>query len=711
MCMAKKISIIFGLVLLFVLFNQLEINQYLNFEYIKSNHSMLLEFYHSRRAMVIIVFFCGYVLVAALSLPGAAIMTILGGAIFGIFPGLLIISAASTVGALCAFLLVRLLLLDYVQHKYSHKLIKINAGIEQEGAYYLFALRLVPIMPFFLVNALMALTSIRALPYTIASMLGMLPGTFIYIFLGTNIASIDSLTGILSWPMIFSLVMLGIFPLLAKRALRWHKQYKILKQHSKPVKYDYNVVVIGGGSAGLVAAYISSQVQAKVALIESNAMGGDCLNTGCVPSKSLIKAAKIVNYQQTYNRFGLDELTVDFDFSKIMQHVKDSIDKIAPHDSIERYTKLGVECLQGQAEIIDPYRVKVKDMLLTTKKIVIATGAKPFVPNIPGLAEVAYLTSDNIWDLKEQPKNMIVLGAGPIGLELSQAFARLGTKVSVIEMQDRILPAEDMQVSELITAKLSSILKIYTKHKAKAVVKKSDGNYLRVVAGEKTIDMPFDSILIALGRRANTKGLGIEKLGIDLNDNGTVRANQHLQTNYPNIYVCGDVTGPMQFTHTAGYQGTIAALNALFGYLKGFPTDYRVIPRTTFVDPEVSRVGLNEQEAIHNKIDYDVVQYDLSELDRAIVDEVDYGFVKVILAKNTDKILGVTIVSENSGELITEFVLAMKYNLGLNKILHTIHAYPTMAEANKAVAGVWRKTTTSAKTLIWLKKIFTWIRG
>ena len=472
-------------------------------------------------------------------------------------------------------------------------------------------------------------------------------------------------------------------------------------------KYDYNIIVIGGGSAGLVSSYIASAVKAKVALIEKHKMGGDCLNTGCVPSKALLRSAKMISYAKRAKEFGFKKTTVDFDFKDVMNRVQNIIKIIEPHDSRKRYTALGVECIEGEAKILSPHNVEVNGITLTARSIIIATGAKPLIPNISGLDQIKYLTSDNVWDLKELPKKLLVLGGGPIGVEMAQAFSRLGAEVTIVEMTPQILIREDEEVIELVTERfVKEGIKVLINHKAKEF----KHNLLICEHKSKDVSIPFDKVIIALGRQANIEGFGLEELGVKIRETKTIEANAFLQTNIKSIYVCGDVTGPYQFTHTAAHQAWYACVNALFSPLKKFKVDYTVIPWATFTDPEVARVGLNEKDAKIQNILYEVTTYDIDDLDRAIADSEAHGFIKVLTVPNKDKILGVTIVGRHAGDLIAEYILAMKYGLGMNKILATIHIYPTLSEANKYVAGNWKKEHLPTFAIKILERFHKWRR-
>ena len=664
-----------------------------------------------------------YVAVTALSLPGAVVMTLAAGALFGLVWATIIVSFASSIGATLAFLVSRYLLRDSVQNRFGERLKPLNEGIRKEGAFYLFTLRLVPVFPFFLINLLMGLTPIRAVTFYWVSQVGMLAGTLVYANAGTQLARIDSLAGILSPGLLLSFALLGVFPLIAKKLLAVIKARRVYASYQKPAHFDRNLIVIGAGAAGLVSAYIAAAVKAKVTLVEAHKMGGDCLNYGCVPSKALIKSAKLARQMRQADHYGLQSSEPEFSFRKVMRRVHDVIARVEPHDSIERYEGLGVEVIQGHARLLDPWTVAIKRhdgevQRLTTRSVVLATGARPFVPPLPGIEDVGYVTSDTLWDefakLDEAPKRLVVLGGGPIGCELAQSFARLGSQVTQVEMAPRVLIREDEEVSALAKVSLESDgVVVLTEHKALRFEKVSDANgeHKRLVVDhngtEKIIE--FDTLLCAVGRVARLEGYGLEALGIETHR--TIITNDYLETLYPNIFAAGDVAGPYQFTHTAAHQAWYAAVNALFGQFKKFRVDYRVIPWTTFIEPEVARVGLNEQEAQEQGIACEVTRYGLDDLDRAIADGAARGFVKVLTKPGKDRILGVTIVGEHGGDLLAEFVLAMKHGLGLNKILGTIHSYPTWAEANKYAAGEWKRAHAPQRVLAWLEKYHSWRRG
>lgn len=644
-------------------------------------------------------FFALYVLVALLSLPAAAVMTMAGGALFGLGWGLVIVSFASSIGATLAFLLSRYLLRDWVQSRFGNRLSAINTGIARDGAFYLFTLRLVPVFPFFVINLLMGLTPIGTWTFYWVSQIGMLASTLVYLNAGTQLARIDSLSGILSPSLWVSFALLGVFPLIAKRIANGVRHRRVYARWQRPQRFDRNLVVIGAGAAGLVSAYIAAAVKAKVTLIEVDRMGGDCLNRGCVPSKALIRSAALAHQIRHGDRYGLGAGEPQISFRDLMARVRAVIHAIEPHDSSERYTALGVEVLHGYARIVDPWTVAVtpKDggaRRLTTRAIVIATGARAVVPPLPGLESVGYLTSDTLWDafanLDQPPRRLALLGGGPIGCELAQSFARLGSQVTQIEMLPRLLVREDDEVSALARASLEADgVAVLTDHQAVRCERDGERKCIIVASedGERRIE--FDALICAIGRSPRLTGYGLEALGIATER--TLATNEYLETLYPNILAAGDVAGPYQFTHTAAHQAWYAAVNGLFGELKRFKADYTVIPQVTFIDPEVARVGLNEREARDKRIAYEITTYQFADLDRAIADSATAGFVKVLTVPGRDRILGATLVGARAGDLLAVFVVAMKHGLGLNKILATMHAYPTFAEANKYVAGEWRR--------------------
>ncbi|MDO9115726.1 MAG: FAD-dependent oxidoreductase [Polaromonas sp.] len=702
-------------------FFALDLGSYLSLAFIKESQSSFQAVFEQKPVWVTLVFFAVYVAVTGLSLPGAVIMTLAAGAGFGLVLGTIVVSFASTLGATLAMLAARYLLRDSIQARFGKRLDEINKGIAKEGAFYLFSLRLIPVVPFFALNLLMGLTRIRTWTYFWVSQLGMLAGTVVYVNAGTQIAKIDSLQSIASPAVIGSFVLLGVLPLAVNKLLQFFRRRKVYARWAgqRPARFDRNLIVIGAGAGGLVTAYIAAVVKAKVTLVEVHKMGGDCLNYGCVPSKALIRSAKLAHQMKHGASYGLSDSTPVFSFKAVMQRIQAVIRAIEPHDSVARYTGLGVEVLQGHARIVNPWTVEITlneggTRTLTTRSIVIAAGARPLVPPLPGLEEAGYVTSDTLWEafgqLDEVPRRLVILGGGPIGCELAQAFARLGSQVTQVEMAPRVMLREDVEVSELARQALAADgVRVLTGHKALRCETSGGVKTLVVEHGGSEQRLDFDQLICAVGRVARLEGYGLEELGIPVQR--SVDTNDYLQTMYPNIYAAGDVAGPYQLTHVAAHQAWYAAVNALFGEFRLFKADYSVIPWTTFIDPEVARVGLNEQEAREKNIAFEVTRYGMDDLDRAIADSEARGFVKVLTVPGKDTILGVTIVGTHAGDLLAEYVLAMRHGLGLNKILSTIHTYPTLAEANKYAAGEWKRAHQPKRLLEWVRRYHDWKRG
>ncbi len=691
-----------------------DLGAYLTLDNLKARQADLAALLDNRPMVIIGGFFLIYVAATALSLPGAAILTLAAGAVFGLWLGTLIVSFASAIGASLAFLSSRTILRDWVKARFGKRVAAIDRGIEKDGIFYLLTLRLIPAFPFFLVNLAMGLTTMKLLTFYVVSQIGMLLGTFVFVNAGTQLAAINSTSDILSPTLIGSFVLLGLFPLIAKWIIGLVKHRRIYKNYRRPKRFDRNLIVIGAGAGGLVTAYVAAAVRAKVTLVEANEMGGDCLNTGCVPSKALIRCARLAHEIRNAADFGLAASAPNVDFNAVMARVRSVIATIAPADSVERYTKLGVDVRLGHATIVDPWTVEISGrdggtQRLTTRATVIAAGAEPLIPDIPGLAEAGYWTSETMWDALEArdavPRRLTIVGGGPIGTEMAQAFARLGSAVTQVEAGPRILPNEDEEVSAfMIDILRREGVDVRTGHEAV----RCEGKSLIVKSGDGETTIAFDEIIVAVGRKARLSGYGLEALGIETGK--TLVVDEALKTLYPNIFAVGDVAGPYQFTHFAAHQAWYAAVNALFGAFRTFRADYTVIPWTTFTDPEVAHVGHTIATATEAGIAHEVVRYDLGHLDRAVTEGSNVGFVSVLVPPGKDKILGVTIVAAQAGELLAEFVLAMKHGLGLGKILGTIHAYPTMAEANKYAAGAWRKANQPERLLKLAEHYHRWRR-
>ncbi|WOJ92043.1 FAD-dependent oxidoreductase [Congregibacter variabilis] len=705
--------IIIALVLAgFFAFWYFDLQSLLSFEELRGRSDDLEALRNANPLMVALIFFGFYVAVTGLSLPGAAIMTLAGGAIFGFWTALLLVSFASSVGATLAFLVSRSLLRDWVQTRFGRQLKALNEGFSRDGAFYLFSLRLVPVFPFFVINLISGLMPISTGRFYWVSQLGMLPATAVYVNAGTQLGQLESPAGILSPALLGSFVLLAMFPFIARSLLGRIKARRQLARFTRPKQFDTNLVVIGAGSAGLVASLIAATLKAKVTLIERHKMGGDCLNTGCVPSKAILRSAHVADEMRRAPEFGIAPVEVSVNFPAVMERVQEKIAAIEPHDSVERFTSLGVDCVSGDAKIVSPWEVEVNGQRISTRHIIIASGARARVPDIAGLEDLDYLTSDTLWDIRELPKRFMVLGAGPIGCELAQAMASLGSQVTLVTHAARILPREDEDASTLVHARLEKKgIRVLTHCEPKSFARTEGAQSAQCVLKGEDFSLEFDRLLLAVGRTPNIEGMGLEDLGIRTTGRGTIEVDDYLQTEIPTIFACGDIVGPYQFTHTASHQAWFATVNALLGHLKRFRVDYSVIPWATFTHPEVARVGLSEDEAKEQGVPYEVTRYGIDDLDRAIADSEDEGFVKVLTVPGRDRILGATIVSAHAGDLLPEFVLAMKHGLGLNKILGTIHIYPTMSEANRFLASEWRKARKPEKLLSWLERYQSWRRG
>ncbi len=689
-----------------------DLHTLLSFEELRARSDELQTLRKEHALLSALVFFTLYVAVTGLSLPGAAVMTLAGGAIFGFWLAVVLVSFASSLGATLAFLVSRTLLRDWVQERFGRQLKSLNEGFARDGAFYLFSLRLVPVFPFFVINLISGLLPIGTLRFYWVSQLGMLPATAVYVNAGTQLGQLESPAGILSPALLGSFVLLAIFPFIARSFLGRLKARRKLRAYSKPKQFDTNMVVIGAGSAGLVASLIAATLKAKVTLIERHKMGGDCLNTGCVPSKAILRSAHVADEMRRAPEFGLAPVDVAVNFPQVMERVQQKIAAIEPHDSVERFTSLGVDCVAGDAKVVSPWEVEVNGERIRTRNIIIASGARARVPDIDGLQDLDFLTSDTLWEIRDLPRRLLVLGAGPIGCELAQAMASLGSEVTLITHAERILPREDADASEVVHRRLAAKgITIHCRCEPVSFAQTAEGqSALCKLAGEDRT-LHFDRVLLAVGRTPNIENLGLEELGIRTTKRGTIEVDDYLQTDVPTIFACGDIVGPYQFTHTASHQAWYATVNALVGHFKRFRVDYSVIPWATFTHPEVARVGLSEDEAQAQGIAYDVTRYGIDDLDRAIADSEDEGFVKVLTVPGKDRILGATIVSNHAGDLLTEFTLAMKHKLGLNKILGTIHIYPTMSEANRFLASEWRKARKPEALLAWVERYFRWRRG
>jgi pyruvate/2-oxoglutarate dehydrogenase complex dihydrolipoamide dehydrogenase (E3) component len=467
----------------------------------------------------------------------------------------------------------------------------------------------------------------------------------------------------------------------------------------------YNVVVIGAGTAGLVTAAGTAGLGGRVALIERNKMGGDCLNFGCVPSKALISSARLVQQMREAAKWGLRPNEPQFEFREVMARMRERRAKIAPNDSQERFESLGVEVLRGEARFVSPHEVELDGRKLRAKNFVIATGSRARIPQIDGIDDVPFFTNETVFDeLHERPESMIVLGGGPIGCELGQAFARLGVRVTIVQNGEQLLPPEDRDVADFVHQRLTS----------ERIALRLNASAKRVARSDASIVMEFDdgaslaadTLLIASGRTPNVHALNLEAARVAHDENG-VRVNDYMQTSQPHIYAAGDVANRLKFTHTADFTARAVVRNILMPLqVLRQRINCAVVPWCTYTDPEVAHVGLGEKEARKNGVAYDVFRVDLAEVDRAVCEsEDDSGFAKILTRKGSDEILGATIVAPHAGDLIHEFVVAMNARIGLGKIAGMIHAYPTLAELARKAGDKYNKTRLTPRA----KNVFAWL--
>jgi pyruvate/2-oxoglutarate dehydrogenase complex dihydrolipoamide dehydrogenase (E3) component/uncharacterized membrane protein YdjX (TVP38/TMEM64 family) len=640
-----------------------------------------------------LAFIATYIVIVALSLPGAAIMTLAAGALFGLIEGVALASIASTIGATLAMLAARFVARDWVRKRFPRAVEAVDKGVAKDGAVYLLSLRLAPVFPFFLVNLAMGLTAMPVVRYALVTWAGALPGTIAYTFAGTQLARIARPSDALSPGLIAAFLGLALVPLLGKWIANGVQRRRALGKFRRPKKFDANLIVIGAGSGGLVASLVAAQLEAKVVLIERAEMGGDCLNTGCVPSKSLIRVARSVAEIRKSSLFGVTIAEPSVDFGAVMRRLNETVATIAPNDSVERFRGLGVDVRLGEARLVDPWTVTIDGGApISAPEIIIATGAAPVVPPIPGLAKSNFATSETLWTklsaMDRVPKRVAVLGAGPIGCELGQALQRLGSQVTIVAMSEQLLEREDKEAADIVARALQ---KDGVALKLGAVVERVEGEALQLGSEQ----VPFDLLIVAVGRKARLEGFGLDAFDY---------------ISMPHIRFVGDAAGGEQFTHFAGHSGAIAAINALIGRFGRLKYD-KLVPRVTFTSPEVASVGLTEAQAKEQKREVEVFTYPLAEADRAVIDGVGEGLVKLVSAKGKDRVLGATIVAPNAGDLIVPWILAIKNGVGLKAMQSLIYPYPTMSEAGRAAAGEWRKAHSSERVLRLAERWNKWRRG
>ncbi|MEI7785895.1 MAG: FAD-dependent oxidoreductase [Betaproteobacteria bacterium] len=656
-----------------------------------------------------------YVGVTGMSLPGATVLTLAGGALFGFVEGAVLVLLAATLGATLAMVVARYLLRDLARHYAGRWHAALERGMARDGNFYLLALRLLPVFPFFAINLAMGLTQMRAGPFAAISLVGMVPATLVYVHAGGALSRLRSASDVWSADLLLALAALAALPLLLRWALpRWRARRALARWWAqRPQRFDRNLVVIGAGAGGLVTAYMASALRAKVSVIEAERPGGDCLYRGCVPSKTLIHAARQMHQARQAGQFGVQVGEPALDGPALMRRLQQVISQIEPHDSAERYTALGVEVLKARARILNPWTVELQDgqgtRQLSTRAIVVATGSTPVLPQWPGLEQVDAVTSDTLWDrlaaLQQIPRRILVVGGGAIGCELSQALARLGAQLTLVEQGPQLLAQEDTDVGEAALQALQAAgVEVLLQARVQRCGRDEQRHALvHSAAGERRIE--FDLLLLALGRRPRWQGLGLEALGLK-----EFVVDEYLETPIPGIFAAGDVTGQGQLTHAAGHQGWHAAVHAVQGFYR-MRADRALMPQTLFLDPQIARVGLNEKQAQAQGLAYDLTRLDLAELDRAIIEGSRSGFIKLLTAAGSDRLLGVCIVGEQAGELLAEFTLAMNNGLGLKRVLASVHPYPTFSQANQLAAGAHRRTHQPRWALPWLKRYHAWRRG
>jgi pyruvate/2-oxoglutarate dehydrogenase complex dihydrolipoamide dehydrogenase (E3) component len=476
-------------------------------------------------------------------------------------------------------------------------------------------------------------------------------------------------------------------------------------------KGKYNVVVIGAGTAGLVTAAGTVGLGGRVALIEAHKMGGDCLNFGCVPSKALISSTNLIQHIRRSEDFGLKAMEPQFRFEDVFTRMRRRRAIIEPNDSVERFEKLGVDVFLGRAHFVSPHEVEVDGTRLRATNFVIATGSKALLPPVPGIDDIPYYTNETVFDqMPSAPTSLLVLGGGPIGCELAQVMARLGVSVTVVELLPRLLPRDDPEAGALIEKQLRQEgARVFTGTRASGFVKKDGQIETTVEGGNGARALRTEAVLVAAGRQPNTEGLGLEAAGVEYDKKG-VKADATLTTSRPHIFACGDIVGPYQFTHTADYQARIVIRNILIPWVKT-KADYTWVPWVTYTDPEVAQVGLTEEDAAERGIAHAVHRFDWSELDRAITESEDKGFIKVLTPPGKDRILGATVVGLHAGDVLHELVVAGKHGIGLSRLSATIHAYPTLSQSVQRVGDQFQKTRLTPRVAGIFRWLYRWRRS
>jgi pyruvate/2-oxoglutarate dehydrogenase complex dihydrolipoamide dehydrogenase (E3) component/uncharacterized membrane protein YdjX (TVP38/TMEM64 family) len=698
-----------------------------------------------------------YILACVLFIPGS-LLTLGAGFVFGIVVGTITVSIASTLGATAAFLLGRTLARPWIEARVAHrpKFRALDEAVRRQGFKIVLLTRLSPIFPFNLLNYTFGLTRVSLRDYILASWIGMLPGTVMYVYLGTTLKTLADLAAgnvptsvgqqvLFGAGLVATVAVTVLITRLARKALQEaippptrqteplahgdlampntvqvlpddvHNQTLVANVHPRDwvnpqPQSRYNLVVIGAGTGGLVCAAGAAGLGARVALVEKHLLGGDCLNVGCVPSKALLRAARAYADVRDAAGFGVTVPPgAKVDFPAVMERMRRLRAGISPNDSAARFHSLGVDVFLGAAHFTGPDAVEVNGQTLRFARAVIATGGRPIQPPIPGLAEAGFQTNETIFSLMELPRRLAVIGAGPIGCELVQAFARFGSQTFLVGKQPQILPREDPDAAQLVeTALQHDGVQLLLGHDLRRVERSGGERVLCLESPHGPKEIRVDDILVAVGRVPNVDGLNLEAAGVAHDSRIGVQVDDRLRTTSPRIYAVGDVCSRYQFTHAADAMARLAIQNALF--FGGARLSALTIPWCTYTDPEIAHVGLYERQAQEQGIAVQTLTQPLDGVDRALLDGETAGFVRVHLRRGTDKILGATIVARHAGDMISELTLAMTGGLGLRTPARTIHPYPTQAEAIKKVADAYNRTRLTPFVKRMLDKWMAWTR-
>ncbi|MBA3536096.1 MAG: FAD-dependent oxidoreductase [Tatlockia sp.] len=703
--MSKKLRSWLPLILLLgllILFFSLRLDKYLTFTSLRENRATLISWTKEHFFMAALLYMSCYTLAVAASVPGAVFLTLAGGFLFGVVFGTVFVIVSATLGATALFFAVRTSFGDWLAKSALSWLGRMREGFQQNAFSYLLMLRLVPLFPFWVVNIVPALLGVDAKTFIITTFFGILPGSIVYVMVGNGLSHVFEANQTPNLGIIFDIKVL--LPLLALAALSFipilYKRVNPKEQKKNPktnqIKCDLSI--IGAGAGGLSVAAVAAQLGLKVVLLESGKMGGDCLNYGCVPSKSLLAAGKIAYQLRHAAQFGISSKGLEIDFKKVMQQVHAVIKVLAKNDSVERFESLGVQVIKAVARFSGVNTLVAQDRVIEARRIVIATGSSPFKPPIPGLEDTPYLTNETIFNLTEQPKHLIVIGGGPIGCELAQAFSMLGSKITLIEGFN-LLPKDDVDCVAILRAQLKAMgIIIHEQAKVLGVEPHAHGGIKVSInqAGEK-LAIRGSHLLIATGRRANVENLDLEKAGIVYSNKG-IEVNSRLQTSNRRVYALGDVVGPYQFTHMATYQAGIVLRNIAFKIPA--KVDYRAIPWVTYTLPEIAHVGLLAEEALKHA-DIQFTEWSFLENDRAQTEHSLEGKIKIISDKK-GRVLGVTIVGAHAGELILPWVIAIREKRTLRSFTDAVSPYPTLSEISKRVAGEFYKSKLFSNKTRWL---------